>query len=77
MKKHLFFNSVTDLQERIIPRLDASQATLVKNPPAIRETWVRSLGWEDRLEEGIATRSIFLPLESPGTEEPGGLQPMG
>ena len=40
-------------------------------------TWVPSLGWEDLLEEGIATYSVFLPGESPWTEEPGGLQPMG
>ena len=32
----------------------------VKNPPAIRETWVRSLGWEDPLEEGRATHSSIL-----------------
>ena len=35
-------------------------AQLVKNPPAIQETWVRSLGWEDPLEEGMATRSSIL-----------------
>ena len=33
---------------------------MVKNPPAIWETWVRSLGWEDPLEEGIATHSSIL-----------------
>ena len=33
---------------------------LVKNPPAVRETWVRSLGWEDPLEKGKATHSSFL-----------------
>ena len=32
----------------------------VKNPPAMRETWVRSLGWEDALEEGMATHSSIL-----------------
>ena len=42
----------------------------------MRETWVQSLGWEDPLEEGIATHSVFLPGESPWTEEPGGLQSM-
>ena len=51
-------------------------AEMVKNPPAMRETWVRSLGWEDPLEEGLATHSIFLPEELPWTEEPGGLQSM-
>ena len=35
-------------------------AQMVKNSPAIRETWVRSLGWEDPLEEGIATHSSIL-----------------
>ena len=52
-------------------------AQLVKNPPATWETWVRSLGWEDPLEEAMATHSRFLPGESPWTEEPGGLQSMG
>ena len=35
-------------------------AQMVKNPPAMQETWVRSLGWEDPLEEGMATHSIIL-----------------
>ena len=35
-------------------------AQLVKNLPAIRETWVRSLGWEDPLEKGMATHSSIL-----------------
>ena len=35
-------------------------AELVKNPPAMRETWVRSLGWEDHLEKGKATHSNIL-----------------
>ena len=38
------------------------------------ETWVRSLGWEDSLEEGMATQSSILPWRIPWTEEPGGLQ---
>ena len=45
-----------------------------QNPPAVRKTWVQSLGWEDPLEEGVATHSVLLPGESPWTEEPGGLQ---
>ena len=36
---------------------------MVKNLPAIWETWARSLGWEDLLEEGVATHSVFLPGE--------------
>ena len=39
--------------------------------------WVSSLGQEDPLEAGMATTPVFLPAESPGTEEPGGLQSMG
>ena len=35
-------------------------AEMVKNPPAIRETWVLSLGWEDLLEEGMVTHSSIL-----------------
>ena len=44
---------------------------MVKNRPAMWETWVISLGREDALEEGIAIIPVFLPGESPGTEEPG------
>ena len=35
-------------------------AQLVKNPPAMQETWVRSLGWEDPLEKGVTTHSSIL-----------------
>ena len=41
------------------------------------ETWVRSLGWEDPLEEGMATHSSILAWRMPWTEKPGGLQSMG
>ena len=44
---------------------------MVKNPPAMQETWVRSLGWEDPLEEGMATHSSILAWRIPWTEEPG------
>ena len=43
----------------------------------IRETWVRSLGWEDPLEKEMATHSSTLAWEIPWTEEPGGLQSTG
>ena len=49
----------------------------VKNLPAVWETWVWSLGWEDPLEEGMATHSSILAWRIPWTEEPGGLQSMG
>ena len=42
-------------------------AQLVKNPPAMRETWVRSLGWEDPLEKGKATQSCILVWRIPWT----------
>ena len=42
-------------------------AQLVKNPPAVRETWVRSLGWEDPLEKGKATHSNILAWRSAWT----------
>ena len=50
---------------------------LVKNPPAMWETWVQSLGWEDALEEGRATHSSILAWTIPGMGEPGGLLSMG
>ena len=48
-------------------------AQLVKNPPAMWETWVQSLDWEDPLEEGIATHSSILAWRNPWTEKPGRL----
>jgi len=45
--------------------------------PAMQETWVQSLGWEDPLEKGLATQSIILAWRIPWTEEPGGLQSGG
>ena len=42
-------------------------AQLIKNPPAMWETWVRSLGWEDLLEKGKATRSSILAWRIPWT----------
>ena len=50
---------------------------MVKNLPAIRETWVRSLGQEDPLEKEMATHSSILAWEIPWTEDPGELQSMG
>ena len=49
---------------------------MVKNPPAMWETWVQSLGLEDPLKESMTTL-VFLPGESPWTEEPSGLQSVG
>ena len=52
----------------------------VKNPPAkqeMQETWVQSLGWEETLEEEVATHSSIPFWRISWTEEPGGLQSMG
>ena len=50
---------------------------MVKNPPAMQETWVRPLGWEVPLEKGMTTHSSILAWRIAGTEEPGGLQSTG
>ena len=52
-------------------------AQMVKNLPAMQETWVCSLGQEDPLEKGMATHSSVLTWKIPWAEEPGGLQSMG
>ena len=55
-------------------------ALVVKNPPAKagdKRDAVRSLGWKDPLEEGLATHSSILAWRIPWTEEPGGLQSIG
>ena len=52
-------------------------AQMVKNPPAMRETWVQSLGWEDPLEEGMTTHSSILAWRIQWSKEPGGLQSIG
>ena len=49
----------------------------IRNPPAMQDTWVWSLGQEDPLEEGMATHSSILAWKIPLTEKPGGLQSMG
>ena len=50
---------------------------MVKNLPAMQETWVQSLGQEDPLEKGMATHSNILAWRIPWTEEPGRLQSIG
>ena len=57
-----------------------AQMVNLKNRPAVRETWVGSLGWEDPLEWNLgvgASHSSVLAGESPWTEEPGGYSPWG
>ena len=50
-------------------------AQMVKNPPAMEKTWVRSLGQEDPLEKETATHSSILAWKIPWTKEPGGYSP--
>ena len=50
---------------------------MVKNLPAVQESWVQSLGWEDPLEKEIATHSGIIAWKIPWMEEPGGLRSMG
>ena len=52
-------------------------AQMVKNLPAMQETWVQSLGWEDSLEKGMGIHSSIFAWRIPQTEEPGRLQSMG
>ena len=52
-------------------------AQMVKRLPVVRETRVRSLGWEDPLEKEMVTHSSTLAWKIPWTEEPGRLQSMG
>ena len=50
---------------------------MVENPPAMQETWVRSLGWEDPLEKEMVTLSSVFSWKIPMEEQSGGLQSMG
>ena len=52
-------------------------AQLIKNPHAMQEIWVQSLGWEDPLEEEMATHSSILAWRIPWIEEPDRVQCMG
>ena len=65
------------LQATFVKFLFQLVVQMVKRLPAIQETRVRSLGWEDPLEEEMATHSSTLAWEIPWVEEPGRLQSMG
>ena len=60
---------------KIIYNLPITQS--VKNLPAVQETWVRALGWEDPLEKEMATHSSILAWKISWREELGGLQSIG
>ena len=63
--------------EEGITRRASLVAQRIKRLPAMQETQVRSLSWEDALEKEMATHSSILAWRIPWTEEPGGLQSMG
>ena len=71
----------TKIKLRYLEKTMIKEASLVtqsvKNPSAMWEALVRSLGWEDPLEKGMATHSSILAWRIPWTEKPGGLQSMG
>ena len=73
----LWFYQFLNLCSFWVPVTLSLVAQMVKHLPAMRETWVRSLDWEDLLEKKMATHSSILAWEIPWTEEPGGLQSMG
>jgi len=60
----------------LVPIFASLVAQLVKNLPAVQETWVPSLGWEDPLEKEMAMHSRILAWKISWMEEPGGLQSM-
>ena len=67
---------IKELQGVLVSRMSLVVQT-VKCLPTMRETWVQSLGWEDPLEEEMATHSSTFARKTPWTEEPGRLQSMG
>ena len=60
LTRQTFVGKAMSLLFNMLSRLASLVAQLVKNPPAMRETWVQSLGWEDPLEKGKATHSSIL-----------------
>ena len=60
-----------------VSSLAALAAQMVKNLPAVQDTQVQSLGWEDPLEEEMATHSHIIAWRIPWTKEPGGIWSIG
>ena len=75
LKKYLYIKSAyQQINLSLYYLMGFPSGSVVKNPPAMQETRVQSLGWEDPLEEGRATHSSILAWGITLTEEPGGLQ---
>ena len=66
-----------NVNNNVMPGGASQVAHCVKNPPAMQEMQVQSLGREDSLEEGVETYASFLVWRTPWAEEPGGLQSIG
>ena len=72
-----YYGLLMDYRQSLMNTGASLVAQRLKRLPAMRETWVRSLGWEDPLEKEMATHSSILAWRIPWTEELGGLQSMG
>ena len=68
---------ILDIWDSLLFHRASLMAQMIKNLPAIRETWVWSLGWDDPLEKDMATHSRIPAWEIPWKEEPGGLHSIG
>ena len=75
--KTRYQNSYLGYQDTKLTYRGFPSGSAVKNLPPMQETQVQSLGWENPLEEGMATHSSILAWRIPWTEEPGGLSSMG
>ena len=75
MRKVLVIGKTTDAHR--ILSIPSPVAQMVKNLPAMQESWVRFLGWEDPLEKEMANCSSILVWRISWTEKPGGLQSIG
>ena len=72
---HIFGSNTLNILQSIF--IGFPGGSVVKNPPAMQETWVQSLGQEAPLEKETKTHSSNLAWKIPWTKEPGGLQSMG
>ena len=75
--KDYFELKAVENKQILVMILGYPDGSAVKNLSAMQDTWVRSLNWEDPLEQGMATHSSILAWRIPGTEEPGWLQSIG
>ena len=79
-QQRVIWPKVSKVQRLRNPGLELSSfpsGSAIKNLPAMKTTWIWSLGWEDPLEEGTATHSSILAWRIPWTEDPGGLKSTG